>query len=185
VHWDDIKDVKALLDAFYNSGHRDIDTAQMYPFSEDRLGKAGVASHFTIHTKVWSGTPGDHKAEEIPQSIERSLQALQTSSVETMFLHVPDRQTPFEETARAMDEAMKQGKFKHVGLSNYSAAEVQKFIDICEEKGYNKPTVYEGHYNALVRGGEKELFPLLRKHNIVFFAYRYAARFHHERSAPY
>jgi aflatoxin B1 aldehyde reductase len=51
---------------------------------------------------------------------------------------------------------------------------VQKFVDICEEKGYIKPSVYQGHYNAIVRGGEKELFPLLRKNNIAFFAYRYA-----------
>jgi aflatoxin B1 aldehyde reductase len=73
-----------------------------------------------------------------------------------------------------MNDDFQQGKFKKFGLSNYTAAEVQKFIDICEEKGYIKPSVYQGHYNAIVRGGEKELFPLLRKHNIAFFAYRYA-----------
>lgn len=89
-----------------------------------------------------------------------------------MFLHVPDRQTPFEETAKAMNEALQQGKFEKFGLSNYTAAEVQAFIDICEKKGYATPSVYQGHYNAITRGGEKELFPLLRKHNIAFMAYR-------------
>ena len=89
-----------------------------------------------------------------------------------MFLHVPDRQTPFEDTIKAMNDALQQGKFKKFGLSNYTAAEVQKFIEICEEKGYAKPSVYQGHYNAVVRGGEKELFPLLREYDIAFFAYR-------------
>jgi len=89
-----------------------------------------------------------------------------------MFLHVPDRQTPFEDVAEAMDKAFRQGKFKNFGLSNYSPVEVQQFIDICEEKGFVKPSIYEGHYNAIVRGGEKELIPLLRKHNMAFFAYR-------------
>lgn len=94
-----------------------------------------------------------------------------------MFLHFPDRQTPFEDTVKAMDAALKQGKFKNYGLSNYSAAEVQKVLEICEQNGYTKPSVYEGHYNAIVRGGEKELFPLLRKHNMAFYAYRYVIEY--------
>jgi len=89
-----------------------------------------------------------------------------------MFLHLPDRQTPFEDIAKAMNDAFQQGKFKNFGVSNYTANEVQRFIDICEERGYVKPSVYQGHYNAIVRGGEKDLFPLLRKHSIAFFAYR-------------
>ena len=45
------------------------------------------------------------------------------------------------------------------------------YFAICEEKGYVKPTVYQGHYNALYRGCEKELLPLLREHGCVFNAY--------------
>jgi aflatoxin B1 aldehyde reductase len=165
------------LDVFYSRGYRHIDTAHDYSpnapgTSETRLGQAGAASRFTIHTKVHSGQPGDHEPSKINLSIERSLDALQTSTVETMFLHVPDRQTPFEDTTAALNDALQQGKFKSFGLSNYTAAEVQRFIEICEQKGYAKPSVYQGHYNAITRGGEKELFPLLRKHNIAFFAYR-------------
>ncbi|KAI8632257.1 Aldo/keto reductase [Xylariaceae sp. FL1651] len=174
-HFDSADDVQGLLDVFYNRGYRELDTARNYPGSEVRLGKVGAASRFTIHTKVHSMEPGSHEPSRIDLSIKNSLDDLQTSSVETMFLHVPDRQTPFEDTAKAMNDALKQGKFKKFGLSNYSPAEVQQFIDICEHRGYAKPSVYQGHYNALVRGGEKELFPLLRKHNIAFFAYSPAA----------
>ncbi len=177
VHFDSVKDVQNLLDAFHNRGYTHIDTARDYSpnapgASEERLGQVGAASRFTIHTKVHSGHPGDHEPSKVDLSIGQSLDALKTSAVETMFLHVPDRKTPFEDTAKAMNDAIQQGKFKKFGLSNYTAAEVQKFIEICEQKGYTKPSVYQGHYNAIVRGGEKELFPLLRKHNIAFFAYR-------------
>ena len=177
AHFDSPKDVQALLDAFYSRGYRHLDTGRNYGAnapgaSEVRLGQAGAASRFTIHTKVRDGRPEDHEPSKIDPSIGQSLDALRTSTVETMFLHVPDRQTPFEDTARAMNDALQQGKFKRFGLSNYTAAEVQKFIEICEQKGYTKPRVYEGHYNAIVRGGEKELFPLLRKHDMAFFAYR-------------
>jgi aflatoxin B1 aldehyde reductase len=165
------------VDAFHDRGYNHIDTARDYSpnapgASEARLGQVGAASRFTIHTKVHSGHPGDHEPSKIALSIEQSLDALKTSSVETMFLHVPDRQTPFQDTAKAMNDALQRGQFKKFGLSNYTPAEVQKFIEICEQKGYTKPSVYQGHYNAIVRGGEKELFPILRKHNIAFFAYR-------------
>ncbi|KAI1361066.1 Aldo/keto reductase [Xylaria arbuscula] len=175
VHWDKAEDVKALLDTFCERGHRYIDTASNYPHSEERLGQASAASRFTILTKVRDGSPGSHAPDKIAASIKKSLEDLQTSTVDTMFLHVPDRETPFEIVAKAMDDAFRKGQFKHFGLSNYSAAEVQKFLEICEENGYVKPSKFEGHYNAIFRSGEKELFPLLRKHNIAFYGYSPAA----------
>ncbi|KAE8553199.1 hypothetical protein TMatcc_007375 [Talaromyces marneffei ATCC 18224] len=175
VHFDYENDVKGLLDAFYSRGHREIDTASNYPGSEAHLGQVGAVGPFTIHTKVRGWGSGDFEPSKIQLSIEKSLQDLRTPTVETMFLHVPDRQTPFEDTAKAMNDACHQGKFKKWGFSNYTAAEVEKFIEVCDEKGYAKPSVYEGHYNAIVRGGEKELFPLLRKHNMAFFAFSPAA----------
>ncbi|KAK2027338.1 Aldo/keto reductase [Colletotrichum zoysiae] len=179
-HFDNEQDVRALLDAYRSRGYSHLDTARDYSpnvpgASESRLGRAKAATQFSIHTKVHSADPGDHQAAKLELSINQSLADLQTSSVETMFLHFPDRATAFEETAKAMSDALHQAKFRRYGLSNYSAEEVQRFIDICEQCGYAKPSVYEGHYNAIVRGGEKELFPLLRKHNMAFYAYSPAA----------
>ncbi|KAI1303845.1 Aldo/keto reductase [Xylaria venustula] len=175
AHWDEPKEVQALLDTFYNRGHRYIDTGSNYPHSEERLGRSGAASRFIIVTKVRDGTPGSHEPAKIEASIKQSLDELKTPIVDTMMLHVPDRETPFEDAAKAMNEAFKKGQFKHFGLSNYTAAEVQRFLEICEEREYVKPSVYEGHYNAIFRSSEKELFPLLRKHNIPFYGYSPAA----------
>lgn len=75
-----------------------------------------------------------------------------------------------------MSDAIAQGKFRSFGICNYIPAEVQKYLEICEQHGYTKPSIYQGHYNALVRGGEKALFPLLRKYNMAFFAFRSVRR---------
>lgn len=91
-----------------------------------------------------------------------------------MYLHAPDRTTSFEETCRAMDAEWRKGKFARFGLSNYRADEVEAIVDICEREGLVKPSVYQGRYNAIIRGGEEVLFPILRKHGIAFYAYRSA-----------
>jgi aflatoxin B1 aldehyde reductase len=175
--YDSPEEVQEFLDAFYKSGYRQIDTARSYsphaPQScEPRLGAANVGDKFIIGTKVVSRPEGSHSRDKIAESIHDSLEALNVSQVDIMYLHQPNRSVPFEETAEAMDKAYREGKFKRLGLSNYTAAEVEQFIKISEEKGFVKPSVYQGQYNPIVRGGEKELFPLLQKHNIAFYAWR-------------
>lgn len=172
VHYDDAPAVLALLDAFHARGHRQLDTSRNYGGSEVRLGAAGAPARFVIHTKIGGMGPHTHGAGQVRASINASLKDLGVEKVRTMLLHVPDRETEFEETAGAMQEAWREGKFERWGLSNYKVEEVERFLTICQEKGWEKPSVYEGHYNAVVRGGEKELFPLLRKHRMAFFAYR-------------
>lgn len=169
--------MRKLLDAFRARGYTHLDTARDYSptapgASESRLGAAGAARTFAIHTKVHSAGAGDHEAARLERSIAQSLAALQTDSVETMFLHFPDRATPFRETARAMSDAVRRGCFARYGLSNYSADEVRRFLGVCDEDGLVRPSVYEGHYNCVVRGGENELLPLLRENNMAFYAYR-------------
>jgi aflatoxin B1 aldehyde reductase len=90
-----------------------------------------------------------------------------------MYLHAPDRTTPFAETMEAVDKEYRAGKFEEFGLSNFNAAEVEECVEICRKNGYVVPTVYQGHYNAITRGAEETLFPVLRKHGMRFYAYRY------------
>ncbi|KAH8124090.1 hypothetical protein ACSS6W_004191 [Trichoderma asperelloides] len=176
VRYDTPDEVNAYLNAFYNRGYRQIDTARVYSTgapgtSEPRLGAVGAGEKFIIDTKVLSREPGSHKRENIAQEIEISLEALQIAQINILYLHQPDRATPFEETCEAIDAAYKAGKFKKFGLSNFTADEVKQVLEICERRSFVKPSVYEGQYNPVVRGGEKELFPLLRRHNISFYAW--------------
>lgn len=114
-----------------------------------------------------------HSREGILQSVDISVRDLRVPQANIYYLHMPVRTTPLEDTVAGINEAYKAGKFKRFGISNYTPEEVEQIVKICEEKGYVKPTVYQGQYNPIVRGGEKDLFPVLRKHKIAFYAYRY------------
>lgn len=87
------------------------------------------------------------------------------------YLHAPDVQTPFEDTLEGINEFYKSGAFKRFGLSNFSAEQVEKIVSIAKEHNYVLPTVYQGNYSAVARRIETEVFPVLRKHQIAFYAY--------------
>ncbi|KAL7930249.1 NADP-dependent oxidoreductase domain-containing protein [Trichoderma chlorosporum] len=176
VRYDTPEEVNAYLNAFYDRGYDHIDTARSYSTgasgtSEPRLGAVQAGKRFIIDSKVLSRELGSHTKEKIATEVELSLKALQIDQINIYYLHQPDRATPFEETCEAMDKAYTEGKFRKFGLSNYSADEVEQILEICERRGFVKPSVYEGQYNPIVRGGEKELFPLLRRNNIAFYAW--------------
>lgn len=155
-----------------------IDTSRLYPTvapgtSEQVLGQTQL-SGFTIDTKVLS-TPGEHKPEKLLESINKSLQTIGISKVNTLYLHFPDPETPLEEVCRGMNEIHKKGLFETFGISNFTIFQINEMLEICERNNFVKPSVYQGAYNALTRNVETDLFPLLRKHNITFYAYSAAA----------
>jgi aflatoxin B1 aldehyde reductase len=86
-------------------------------------------------------------------------------------IHAPDPTIPLAETLKGMDEAHRLGFFKRMGLSNFSAAEVEEAYAICKEHGYVLPTVYEGNYSAVARKADTLLLPTLRRLGIAFYAY--------------
>lgn len=167
-------EVNAFLDVFHKHGHDQLDTAAVYspgaPYtSEPRIGAVLAGSRFKIDTKAdWFE---GHTKESVSRDIENSLKNLQIDQINIYYLQLPERVHPLKPVLEVLDQAHRDGKIKAWGISNYRADEVQKTIDICEENDFVKPSVYQGHYNPIVRGGEKELFPLLRKHGIAFYAY--------------
>ncbi|KAI0161871.1 NADP-dependent oxidoreductase domain-containing protein [Hypoxylon sp. FL1284] len=180
AHFDTPDEVNGILNIFAARGYNQIDTARLYSplargTSEPRIGAVAAGERFVIDTKVMSGTPGDHEKSKVLEEIDISLEALKVSQINIEYLHLPDRTTKFEEACEAMDQAYRGGKIKSWGLSNYTASEVQQFLDICEERGLVKPSVYQGHYNAIVRAAERELFSILRKNDMAFYAFSPAA----------
>jgi len=179
--FDDPQAVSEVLDLLEKHGIRHIDTAGRYPplspgMSETLLGQADAAQKgFVLDTKVLAG-PGDGSGEleesAIKKSLSTSLQRLKVNSVNTLHCHRPDPKTPLKEQAYALDQLYREGKFKSLGVSNFSPELLQSFLHLCEENDYVKPTVYQGDYSAITRGMEKMLLPLLRTHGITFNAYR-------------
>ncbi|KAJ3132136.1 hypothetical protein HK100_005665 [Physocladia obscura] len=171
----DLATVQKILNVFKAHGHFELDTARMYceGNTEETLSKLDVqtAQGFAVHTKAYPFTPGDHLPERLTAMFDRSLSALNTKRVEVFYLHAPDHTVPFVDTLVAVNELYKQGRFVEFGLSNYAAWEVMQIDAICVAKGYVRPTIYQGMYNALTRDVEPELLPCLRALGIRFYAY--------------
>jgi aflatoxin B1 aldehyde reductase len=177
VRYSTPEEVNAYLDAFHAYGGRQVDTARGYSphapcSSEEPLGSVAAGNRFLIDTKVLPFTPGSHAKGKIEENVSTSLELLKIPAINTEYLHVPNRATPFAETLEAMDQAYKVRKFKHFPLSNFTAAEVDEIVAICTDKGWCTPTMYQGQYNAIVRSGKTQLFSTLRKYGIAFYTWR-------------
>jgi len=167
---DFIKAVGHALDQGINS----FDTAEAYGFgaSEKSLAKALGArrKEAVITTKFGIGYPDapnyrDSSRKRVMESIEKSLKALNTDYVDVYLIHWPDRNIPFEEPMRALDDLVKQGKVRAVGLSNFKLHE----IEACMKA--RRVDVVQYCWNMFDRRMQKEIFPYCREHRVGVMAY--------------
>jgi len=167
---DFIRAVNRALDAGLNS----YDTAEAYGFgaSEKSLAKAlgKRRKEAVITTKFGVGYPDkpnyrDSTRQRVMESIEKSLKALETDYVDVYLVHWPDRAVPFEEPMRALDDLVKQGKVKAVGLSNFKLEEIQECMKA------RRVDVVQYCWNMFDRRMQKEIFPYCRENGIGVMAY--------------
>ncbi|KAH7253676.1 NADP-dependent oxidoreductase domain-containing protein [Fusarium redolens] len=175
VRFDKPGEVNALLSTFTKRGYTQIDTARLYPAHapatcEPKIGLA-AKENLVIDTKVNSIQEGGHSKENILKDIDASLKDLKIDQINIEYLHLPDRKTDFKEACEAMNQAHEEGKIKYWGICNHTAQEVETIVKICEKNDLVKPSAYQGQYNPIVRGAEKELIPILRSHGIAFYGY--------------
>ncbi|MEP6810755.1 MAG: aldo/keto reductase [Chthoniobacterales bacterium] len=95
-------------------------------------------------------------------SIEQSLKRLGLDYVDIFYSHRPDPNTPLEETLRALDQIVRQGKALYIGLSNYSAAELSEAVRLVRDLNLSPITVQQVGYNLLRRGAEQDVLPMAR-----------------------
>ncbi|KAK6189352.1 hypothetical protein LQW54_013347 [Pestalotiopsis sp. IQ-011] len=172
-----IDEVRKQLGSLDKLQCRQVDTAALYPFTspgeaERLLGEIGHEG-LLVDTKAMWYDNGDNTLtfDAVQKSINESLERLRASKVNIFYPIGPDHKTPLEEQAAALDAVYRQGKYAKIGLCNYSPEAVEEFLDICDRKGYVKPSAFQGQYNLLCRIYETTLLPILRKHNIAFIAY--------------
>ncbi len=167
---DFIKAINRALDAGINS----FDTAEAYGFgaSEKSLAKAlgSRRKEAVITTKFGVGYPDtpnyrDSTRKRVMESIEKSLKNLDTDYVDVYLIHWPDRNVPFQEPMRALDDLVKQGKVKAVGLSNFKLEEIKA----CEK--VRPVDVVQYCWNMFDRRMQKEIFPYCRENKIGVMAY--------------
>ncbi|KAJ1552111.1 hypothetical protein HK405_012625 [Cladochytrium tenue] len=167
-------DAETLLGVLSEHGVRELDSARAFNgASEERIGQRRVADKgFVVHTKhPGAFAPGRSSRQSILDEAATSFRLLNLEQVDIYYLHSPDHKTPIEETLSGIQELYMQGRFKRFGLSNFLPYEVEDVVRVARDKGYVLPSVYQGNYNAVARGMEAELFPVLRKHGIAFYAY--------------
>ena len=174
-----IEDNAAMLDKFQEHGHNEIDCARIYGggSTEERFGELDWQGRgLVMSTKLLPIKRGpfsySHGKEGISSGMEQSLAALRTDAVDLWYLHLPDHNTPYEETLAAVDAMYRAGKFRRFGISTYAAWEVARICELCQRHGWKKPDVYSGLYNPLQRLVEPELFPCLRHYGIAFYMFR-------------
>ncbi|KAL5332455.1 NADP-dependent oxidoreductase domain-containing protein [Aspergillus crustosus] len=163
---------KQALVLLSSAGITKIDSAVVYGNNESILGQINAAKTHAIDSKYPGGlSPEPSTKEAIIATALKGLENTKADFFDVYYLHAPDRRVPLEPQLEAINSLYQDGKIKRFGISNFLPGEVEDVIRIASEKGWILPTVYQGTYSAIARRAETELFPLLRKHNIEFYAY--------------
>ena len=129
-----------------------------------------------ITTKVVGKTGTDinksgASRRHIMQSVEDSLRRLKTDRIDVYFLHHMDADTPMDETLRALDDLVRQGKILYPAVSNWSAWQIMKAQGIAKYEGLSRFECMQPMYNLVKRQAEVELFPLAESENIGVIPY--------------
>ena len=102
----------------------------------------------------------------VVSAVESSLRRLRTDWIDLYQIHEPDPLTPIEETLRALDDLIRQGKVRYIGCSNFPAEQVVEAQSISAEKKISAFVSCQDQYNLLVRTIEKELLPAMETHGL-------------------
>jgi aryl-alcohol dehydrogenase-like predicted oxidoreductase len=178
-----------VLDAAFEAGINFIDTADVY--SRWAKGNAGGVAEtiigrwigskrrdeLVVATKVRASMgpgPNDQglSRAHIMSAIEASLRRLQTDYIDLYQAHSPDEGTSLDETLRAFDDLVRQGKVRYIGCSNYPAWQVAKALGISAKINLARFDSVQPHYNLIWRGEfERELMPLCAQEGIGVIPY--------------
>lgn len=173
---DGINLIKGAIDVGINF----LDTAPGYSKtkSEEIVGKGikGVRDSIVLSTKVSTPTgigPNDRglSRKHIVQGVEESLRRLQTDYIDLYYAHAPDYTTPIEESLRAMDDLVHQGKVRYVGCSNFSVWQASEALRVSAVHKLVRFDCIQPPYNLLTRDIEMELIPFCANEGIGLCTY--------------
>jgi aryl-alcohol dehydrogenase-like predicted oxidoreductase len=164
--------VRAALD----DGVTFFDTAQAYGFGDsesllaEALGEDIHRDDVIVATKgglrpAGGGVVRDASPAFLRDGVEKSLRHLGVETIDLYQVHWPDRTTPFEETGAALKQLQDEGKIRHVGVSNFSPAEMDELSRTIEVETDQPP------YNLFNRGIEEDVLPYCREHDVGLLVY--------------
>jgi aryl-alcohol dehydrogenase-like predicted oxidoreductase len=184
------EDSFAVMDYALENGINFFDTADIYSFwvegndggvAESWIGEwlqaRQARDKIIIATKargrMWEGPDGEGLSRKhLIRAVEDSLRRLQIDTIDLYQSHWPDEATPLEETFRAFEEMVKQGKVRWLGCSNHTAAQLQETFDVCAANDLPRYESLQPHYNLVHRGEyEAELMGLCKKEGLGVIPY--------------
>ncbi|MGH2523257.1 MAG: aldo/keto reductase [Anaerolineales bacterium] len=180
----------AVLDAFYEAGGNFIDTADVYTrWAEGLKGgeaetiigewmqRKGNRDTIILATKVrgrmWEGPDGEGLSRaHILRAAEDSLRRLKTDHIDLYQTHSPDEKTPIEETLRALDDMVRQGKVRYIGCSNYNGKQLEEAILTARRAGVSEYLTSQPHWSLVERENfEKNTLPVVLKYGLGIIPY--------------
>ncbi|MBL90988.1 MAG: aldo/keto reductase [Myxococcales bacterium] len=153
--------IREIIHHAFDAGINYFDIADVYArgASEEAMGKVlqDMPRHeLVLATKVFWPMSDDINdrglsRKHIMESIDKSLQRMGTDYVDLYFCHRFDENTPLEETARAMDDLVRQGKVLYWGTSEWTGEQLQQVAEICNTRHLYRPQVEQPQYSLLAR----------------------------------
>jgi len=174
----DQKAATALIARSLEAGINFIDTANVYSIGESErmtgvaLKELGVKrTDVVIATKVFGRMgpgPNDMGASRghIMDSVAQSLERLQTNHIDLYQIHQSDSVTTIEETMRALDDLVRQGMVRYIGVSNWEAWRTMEANGLAERRGFSRIETLQAYYSLAGRDLDHELVPMMRHQGI-------------------
>jgi aryl-alcohol dehydrogenase-like predicted oxidoreductase len=165
----DVTEARRLIDICLEAGVTLFDTADVYSngASEEVLGQAikGRRADVLISTKTslpMGDGPSDSGSSRsrLIRSVEDALRRLGTDYIDLLQLHAFDAGTPIEEVLSTLDDLVRAGKLRYVGVSNFSGWQVMKSLGLADRHGWPRYVAHQVYYSLVGRDYEWELMPL-------------------------
>lgn len=184
----DEDEARRILDAAGAGGINFIDTADGYPMGMPDLSRTGLTEkivgrwlegkrdRFIIATKAgaqMSDDPTDQggSRKHLLEAVEGSLRRLNTDYIDLYQMHFDDVATPLEETLQALDEIVRSGKARYIGISNIDAKRLAEALEISDRLGLARYVSVQPRYNLIYREVERDLFPLAEREHLGVIPY--------------
>ena len=176
----DLEQTRAVLEAALDAGVTLVDTADIYSqgTSEEYIGEVlqGRRDRVVLATKF--GKPM-HDGPKIPRgspeyvrwAVEGSLRRLRMDVIDVYQMHEPDPETPIAETLGVLHALVQEGKVRHIGSSNYPAAEIEEAERVARARSLTRFVAAQNEYSLLERGAEDELLPACARLGIGVLPY--------------
>jgi aryl-alcohol dehydrogenase-like predicted oxidoreductase len=178
--WIDERTSADILDLALESGINLVDTANVYGAGEserilgnllkERRNRIVLATK--VHGRVGEGpNDGGQSRYHILQAVEDSLRRLRTDYLDLYQVHRFDPDTPLEETLRALDDLVRQGKVRYIGASNFAAWQLAKAHGISALHGLHRFESLQPEYSLISREIESEIIPYVQSEQVAVIVY--------------